>query len=68
MNWYMKLRKWFRNLTFLPFGPDIFISYRTADARQYAEALRDILSRNGLNCFLDAERLKLGARLEECKH
>lgn len=48
--------------TFL-FGYDIFLSYRRADAGQYAEALAEALQADGLACFLDREETVGGVEL-----
>jgi hypothetical protein len=48
-------------------GPDIFISYRIAEARDYARALRDQLETGGYRCFLDEHWQPPSANIDEYK-
>lgn len=48
-------------------GYDVFISYRHADAKEYALALRDALKRKGLTTFVDVADAGGGASIEKMK-
>jgi len=58
------MREFLNRLWTFLFGYDIFLSYRRADAGQYAEALADALQGSGLTCFLDRDETVGGVQLE----
>ncbi|MFY0677560.1 MAG: toll/interleukin-1 receptor domain-containing protein [Neptuniibacter sp.] len=60
LNFFKPILDFFRSIDEYISGYDVFISYKWADGREYAETLADNLKKRGYRCFLDSSEYQVG--------